>query len=368
MTPTLTPDVDAESLRDVVRDFLARHGDAAAVLHDTPDAPGDRRRAWRRFAGELGAAALDLPERLGGAGASFREVGVVAEEMGRSLARLPFLSTSVMALGLLADVGDDDLIARLARGDETAAVAVLDADEPVSAERTPGDGWRVTGSKTLVVDGADADVLLVAAAGPEGPVVLAVEAGAAGVTAAPLRVLDPTRPLATVSCRGSRGRLLAGPEPAGGALDRMRDRTRAALACEQTGGTAAALEMSVRQACDRVQFGRPIATFQAVKHRCADMMVELEAARSASLWAVACAADEPANLHTAATTAAFVCGRAYSWVAGENVQVHGGTGFTWEHPAHLHVRRAASSRTLPDGSAGGAGALLDAVPGVPGPS
>lgn len=368
MTPALLPDPEAAALGEVVREFLARHGDTDAVLRGQPDDPLARRRVWRRFAGELGAAALDLPEHLGGAGASFREVAVVAEEMGRSLSGLPWLSTSVMALGLLAEVGDEELPARLACGAETAAVALLDAPAvpdrtagPVTGEPAPGGDWRVTGTKDLVVDGATADVLLVTAATPDGPVVLAIEAAAPGVTVAPARTLDPTRPLATLGFRDSPGRLVAGPDTAGAVLERVRDRTRVALACEQTGGTAAALDMSVRHAGDRIQFGRPIGTFQAIKHRCADMLVRLEAARSASLWAAACAADDRDRLRTAAATAALVCGEAYSWVAGENVQVHGGIGFTWEHPAHLHVRRAASSRVLPDGAPGGVEDLLDDI-------
>lgn len=371
MIPALTPDADAEALREVVRDFLAHHTDTDAVLQGHPDDAETRERVWTRFAAELGAAGLDLPERLGGGGASFREVAVVAEEMGRSLARLPWLSTSVMALGLLAEVGDEELPARLSTGAATATVALVDAAGPtataagpVTGQPVPGGGWRVTGTKELVVDGATADVVLVAAATPDGPVVIAVEAGAPGVTATPSRTLDPTRPLATVGFRDSPGRLVAGPDTAGAVLERVRDRTRAALASEQTGGMTAALDMSVRHAGDRMQFGRPIGTFQAIKHRCADMVVQLEAARSASLWAAACAADDRENLRTAAAVAALVCGRAYSWVAGENVQVHGGMGFTWEHPAHLHVRRAASSRVLPDGGPGGADALLDDVLGM----
>ncbi|WP_224401871.1 acyl-CoA dehydrogenase family protein [Pseudonocardia sp. ICBG1034] len=363
--PTLTPDGDAEALREVVRDFLSRHGDADGVLHGRPAGPEERRRVWRRFAGELGAAGLDVPERLGGAGAGFREVAVVAEEMGRSLARLPWLSTSVTALGVLTGTGEDELIGRLVSGGTTAAVAVHDAsaDAPARAVRTP-DGWRVTGRKDLVVDGAEADVLLVAASSPDGPVVLAVDAGSPGTTAAGVRALDPTRPLAEVGLDESPARLVAGPDTAAAVLSRARHRTLAALACEQTGGTGAALDMAVRHACDRVQFGRPIGTFQAVKHRCSDMLVQLEAARSASLWAAACAADDEAALPIAARTAALVCGRAYTWVAAENVQVHGGIGFSWEHPAHLHVRRAATSRVLPDGEPAGAAALLDEVLGA----
>jgi alkylation response protein AidB-like acyl-CoA dehydrogenase len=129
-------------------------------------------------------------------------------------------------------------------------------------------------------------------------------------------------------------------------LERVRDRAVAALACEQTGGAAAALDMTVAYAKDRIQFGRPIGSFQAIKHRCADMAVAVEAARSASSWAAAVAADAPQDLPLAAATAALACSEAYSFVAAETIQVHGGIGFTWEHPAHLHFRRAATDAML----------------------
>ncbi|KAA9156328.1 acyl-CoA dehydrogenase [Amycolatopsis acidicola] len=312
-----TPDADAEELRAVVRDFLEH------------DAPG-----WERFAGELGVGALDVPEEFGGAGASFREVAVVAEELGRSLAPLPWFATSVLATGaLLAARGParDELLTRLAA---TATTATVVHDPGAIAAVENDDGWRLTGKASFVVDGASAEVVLV----PTPVGLFAVE----GITGEPMRTMDPNRPLATLRFDGAPAMLIDTTD----VRESVRTRALAALACEQTGGAAVAMEMSVAYAGQRVQFGRPIATFQAVKHRCADMAVRVEAARSASLWAAAAIAEGAPDAAEAAATAALVCGEAYAWVAAETVQVHGGIGFTWEHPAHLHVRRAATSRVL----------------------
>lgn len=341
MIPRLTPDADAEDLRAAVRDFLARHTEPARE----PDQPWDP-TVWKRLAGELGVVALDVPEAAGGAGATFREVGVVAEELGRSLARLPWFSTAVLGVGVLLHTeGNDELLAELAAGSTTATLAEREAPsgQATRAEEDAG-GWRLTGGKTLVVEGATADLLFAVAAVDGQSALFVVDAEADGLTRAPMRALDPNRQLADVVFDRTPAMLLAADAQA--VLDRVHDRAAAALACEQTGGAAAVLELSATYAAQRLQFGRPIGSFQAIKHRCADMAVRVEAARSASLWAAATAADDPAELPTAAATAALVCGDAYRWVAAETVQVHGGIGFTWEHPAHLHVRRAATTAVL----------------------
>lgn len=354
MSPRITPEAETEELRTVVRDFLARHGDTTAVFREMDGDRGWDPAVWQRFAVELGAAALDVPEDLGGAGAGFREVAVVAEELGRSLIRLPWFPTAVLGVGALLHVDPSDdlrekLLADLAHG-RTATVAFRDTDraggEPGTTAVPDGaGGWRLTGAKTLVVEGATAELLLITARTDDGePAVFAVEADADGLARTPMRALDPNRQLADLTLEGVPARGLAGP--AADIVDRVRDRALAALACEQAGGAAAALDLAVTHAGQRVQFGRPIGTFQAIKHRCADMAVRVEEARSAAWWAAATHADEPERLPLAAAAAALACGDAYSWVAAETVQVHGGIGFTWEHPAHLHVRRAATSAVL----------------------
>jgi alkylation response protein AidB-like acyl-CoA dehydrogenase len=348
-----TPDADTEELRRVVRAFLQRHCGTEAVFREIDGERGWDPAVWARFAGELGAVALDVPEELGGAGASFREVAVVAEELGRSLVRLPWFSTAILGVGVLlhatgegADAARAELLPALASGEMTATLAhAEDAVDDTRAE-PDGAGWRLTGSKTRVVEGATADLIFVSAWTGDGLGVFAVSGTADGVTRTSRRALDPNRPLATVTLEDAPARAIGGPSSASPVLTRVRDRAIAALACEQTGGAAAALDMTVAYAEDRIQFGRPIGTFQAIKHRCADMAVAVEAARSASSWAAAAAADAPEDLPLAAPTAAIACAEAYSFVAAETIQVHGGIGFTWEHPAHLHFRRAATSATL----------------------
>jgi alkylation response protein AidB-like acyl-CoA dehydrogenase len=351
----LSPSADAEDLREVVRDFLTRHGSAEAVFREIAGERGWDPAVWRRLAGELGVAALDVPESRGGAGATFREVAVVAEELGRSLLRLPWFATAVLGVGVLlhGDGSRDDLLELLAAGELTATLAHLegfDGWDPdglqTVAEEDGAGGWRLSGTKTLVVEGATADVLFVVAAVEGEPAIFVVGGHADGLVRRTLQGLDPTRPLAELTLDRTPATRLGPPGDARGVVAQVLDRARAALAAEQAGGAAAAMEMAVAHAAQRVQFGRPIATFQAVKHRCADMAVQVEAARSAALWAAAAAADDPDELAAAAATAAIVCGDAYSWVAAETVQVHGGIGFTWEHPAHLHVRRAAVDATL----------------------
>jgi alkylation response protein AidB-like acyl-CoA dehydrogenase len=361
----LTPDADTEELRSVVRTFLQRH---CAV--EARELDGDRGwdpAVWARFAGELGAVALDVPEELGGAGASFREVAVVAEELGRTLHRLPWFSTAILGIGVLlhadgdgADGARAELLPALASGEMTATLAHAEEEDRTRAE-PHGAGWRLTGEKTRVIEGETADLILVSARTASGLGLFAVPGGADGVTLIPQRTLDPNRPLAVVRLDNAPARAIGNPAGAGPVLERVRDRAVAALACEQTGGAAAALDMTVAYAKDRIQFGRPIGSFQAIKHRCADMAVAVEAARSASSWAAAVAADAPDDLPLAAATAALACGEAYSFVAAETIQVHGGVGFTWEHPAHLHFRRAATSATLHGDPAGHQERLLGSL-------
>jgi alkylation response protein AidB-like acyl-CoA dehydrogenase len=347
----ITPNPDTEELGAVVRTFLQRHCKLDGERGWDP-------AVWARFAGELGAVALDVPEELGGAGASFREVAVVAEELGRTLHRLPWFSTAILGVGVLlhaegdgADAARAELLPTLASGEVTATFAHAEEGDRTRAERC-GAGWRLTGAKTRVIEGETADLILVSARTGSGLGLFAVPGGADGVTRTPQSTLDPNRPLATVRLDNVPARAIGDPSAAGPVLERVRDRAVAALACEQTGGAAAALDMTVAYAKDRIQFGRPIGSFQAIKHRCADMAVAVEAARSASSWAAAVAADAPDDLPLAAATAALACGEAYSFVAAETIQVHGGIGFTWEHPAHLHFRRAATSATLHGDPAG----------------
>src|SRR5688572_18754566 len=202
----ITPDADTEELRSVVRTFLQRHCDTEAVFREFDGERGWDPAVWSRFAGELGAVALDVPEELGGAGASFREVAVVAEELGRSLVRLPWFSTAILGIGALlhadgdgADAARAELLPALASGEMTATLAHAEEAAGLGTRAEPdGAGWRLTGTKTRVIEGATADLILVSARTGTGLGLFAVAGGADGVTRLPQRTLDPNRPLATV--------------------------------------------------------------------------------------------------------------------------------------------------------------------------
>lgn len=348
-----TPDADAEELRTTVRAFLDKHLPVDAVFAELRGDRGWDPAVWRRFAAELGAVALDVPEDLGGAGAGIRELAVVAEELGRVPSRLPWFSTAVLAVGVLAACDDAaDLLDGLLSGDTTATLAHLEDPagwDPASVATVaePGaDSWRLTGTKTLVVEGASADLVLVVARAGDDLGLYAVHAVADGLTRTPLEALDPNRQLARIDMARVAARRIGAGHDVAALVARVLDRAVVALAAEQLGGSAAALDASVAYAGERLQFGRPIGTFQAIKHRCADMAVQVEAARSAVAWVTACADEAPEELPAAVAVAAMTCGQTYRYVAGENIQVHGGIGFTWEHPAHLHFRRAATDAVL----------------------
>ncbi|GAY09584.1 acyl-CoA dehydrogenase family protein [Pseudonocardia sp. N23] len=348
-----TPDSDAEDLRATVRAFLDKHLPVDVVFAELRGDRGWDPAVWRRFAGELGVVALDVPEELGGAGAGIRELAVVAEELGRVPSRLPWFSTAVLGVGVLTACDDaGDLLPGLLTGDTTATLAYLEDPagwDPaaVATVAEPGaDSWRLTGTKTLVVEGATADLLLVVARAGDELGLFAVHSIAGGLTRTPLDALDLNRQLARIDMARVAARRIAVGRDLAALVAGVLDRAVVALAAEQLGGAAAALDASVAYAAERLQFGRPIGTFQAIKHRCADMALQVEAARSAVAWATACADEAPEDLPAAVAVAGMTCGAAYRWVAGENVQVHGGIGFTWEHPAHLHLRRAATDAVL----------------------
>jgi len=342
-------------LRSTVRRFLQDASPQAEVrrLMATPE--GHDRQVWTRLCAELGLAGLAVPEEYGGSGCGPVEVGVVMEELGRSLACAPYLSTAVLASTALLISGDEamckELLPAMVAGELLATVAVAEqsgrwADDEIAttAVRVP-EGWQLTGEKLFVIDGCTADLLLVLARDEPGDLSLFAVPGAA-VERAPMTTLDPTRRQSRIVLDGTRGRLV-GEAGAGAALLReLRDRVLVCLAAEQVGGAERCLEMAVEHARTRVQFGRPIGSFQAVKHRCADMLVEISGARSAAQHGLWAAAELPDELPVAARLAAMWASDAYVCASAESVHLHGGMGFTWEHMAHLYFRRARSSQLL----------------------
>jgi 3-oxochol-4-en-24-oyl-CoA dehydrogenase len=349
---SFSPDEDAESLRAAVRGFLDKQSTEQDVRRLMETDSGFDADVWIRAAQELGLHGLALSEEFEGSGASPVELGVVFEEMGAVLFCGPFLSTVGLAATALHEIGDPEAAAEylpgIAAGNTTATLAwagPAPARSSLTAERR-ADTWRISGRAPIVVDGSTAALVLVAAATPAGPSLFAVQGADAGLTQTPLTAMDSTRRLAALQFNAARARLLGTDGAAAEALTRTLDLATLYLAAEQLGGADRVLAMAVEYAKTRVQFGRAIGSFQAIKHRCADMLVDVESARSAVHHGLWTAVHEPANLAVAASLARSVAADAFQRVATHNIQIHGGIGFTWEHPAHLYVKRAKSSQLL----------------------
>jgi alkylation response protein AidB-like acyl-CoA dehydrogenase len=362
-----------DALRAATRELLARHAPEEAVRTVMETETGYDPAVWRRMAQEVGVQALGVPEALGGAGAGLVEIGIVMEELGRALYCGPFLSTAVLAANALLGSGDD-IAARkylpdICAGSLLVTVAdlwMLAGEARPMPVATPGDTVRIEGRVDYVLDGHTADLLVVTAVDGDEPGMYLVEAAAAGVVTTPLPTMDLTRKVAAVEFRGAEAHRLGSPGSAQPVLSRVRDIATIALAAEQAGGAQRMLELAVEYAKIRIQFGRTIGSFQAVKHRCAEMAVDVEAARSAAYHAIWTAAKEPGDdeLAIAASIAHSCCSEAFNRVAASCIQVHGGIGFAWEHPAHLYYRRAKSSELLfgsPAGHRRRLAALLDAA-------
>ena len=343
---------ELEELRTAVREFLQDRSPETRVraLMETPT--GFDREVWTVMAEQLGLLGLGIPEEYGGAGYGFAELGVVFEEMGRVLFGGPFLATVLAGQAILL-TGDTqaaaDLLPGIAAGRTVATVAGLETEgrwgeEAVTTRAVAtADGWRLDGTVMFVLDGCSADLLVVPARTGAGVGLFAVDAAADGLGRTPLATLDQTRKQARIDLGGVGGRLLGGPGEGWPVLEKVRRLALVALAAEQVGGAAKVLEDAVEYAKTRMQFGRPIGSFQAIKHKCADILVEVESARSAAYQAVSAAAADDPELPLVASIAAAYCAEAYVHAAAENIQIHGGIGFTWEHPAHLYFKRAKSS-------------------------
>ncbi|GAA0622456.1 hypothetical protein GCM10009547_26700 [Sporichthya brevicatena] len=365
---TYAPGRDAEDLRAVVRDFLDKHCTENDVRRWMETDPGWDRAVWDQLAGELGLHGLAVPEHFGGSGAGPVELGVVFEELGAALYGGPFLASVGLATSALLAVGGPDadaLVPRLADGSTVATLAWA-GREPAKSTLSAVDsgGWRISGVADVVVAGADADLVLVAAATPGGPALFAVPGDAPGLTRHQLTALDSTRPLAGLHFDGVPARLLGtGADP----LRRAWQLGLLYLAAEQLGGAARMLQLTVEYARTRIQFGRAIGSFSVIKHRCADLLVEVESARSVVWHGLWSAAHDPDTLPAAAALARAVASDAYRTVTTSAVQIHGGIGFTWEHPTHLYLKRAKSAQLLL-GSSAAHRADLAALVGVTGPA
>ncbi|MCW2540367.1 MAG: putative acyl-CoA dehydrogenase [Frankiales bacterium] len=350
---------EQRELRDSVRRFLANKSDSAAVRARMDTAEGSDPAVWAQLAGQLGVHALAIDEEYGGLGFGFAELCVVLGELGRAVTVTPFLASVAVAASALANSGDTEAMKTylpgIAAGETVATLALSDtgadpdlAHVALAASQTDS-GWQLTGVKAIVLDGAAADLILVAARTPAGLSLFAVDGNARGLTRTQLSVLDLTRKQARLDFVGTPARLVGTDGGAADGLSRTLDLAAVALAAEQTGGAEKCLEMAVDYAKTRYQFGRPIGSYQAITHKCADMLAQVEMAKSAYMYAASVAdqgviaADE---LKIAASVAKAFCSDAYLFCAGENIQIHGGIGFTWEHDAHLYFKRAKSSELM----------------------
>lgn len=349
-------------LRRSLRSLLSSASDEEAVRAALDSGSGYDEKLYERLANELGLHSLSLPAPYG-EGFGMEVLSVVLSELGRFVVPGPFFSTVVLAAGALVASGDEAAMERylpgLADGTCVATLAVIETDGHwrhggfgVTAERD-GDHWRLSGTKSLVPDLAAADLVLVSAATAEGEALFVVETTASGVDRKSLRTLDITRRIGQLDLADAPATLVGAPGDLPHILDKVLQRATTGLAAEQVGGAEACLEMAVSYAKVREQFGRRIGSFQAVKHKCADMFARTELARAASLEAARAldVRDDAPPAPEAAAVAHSVCSEAFMFVAMENIQVHGGIGFTWEHPAHLYFRRAKADQLMFGGPA-----------------
>ncbi|MFS3129587.1 acyl-CoA dehydrogenase family protein [Nocardioides sp. Bht2] len=336
---------EQQELASTVTKVLAKSADSMAVRAATESETGFDARLWETLCEQVGVAALAIPEEYDGFGASFFETSVVFEELGKALVPTPLLSSVVTAEALLGS-GDAALCAELLPQLAAGTVATLawagtsgPVDAPIGVQ---AQGDTLTGTVEAVLDGDNAEILLVAALDGGTPTLFVVDPAAVTIEQVP--AVDTTLRFATLTFAGTPGRRVAGDGAA--ALARAHRAGTAAVAALQVGGAQRALDMTVAYSLERVQFGRQIGSFQALKHRMADMLVEVETSRSiswAASYAVATDADDVAVLTASAASA---CGDAFMHVAGEAVQLHGGIAITWEHDVSWIFKRAQALNQL----------------------
>jgi alkylation response protein AidB-like acyl-CoA dehydrogenase len=352
---------EQEELRRSVRRFLDDKSASAEVRRLMETTEGYDVGVWKQMAQELGLQSLHIPEAYGGQGFTFIELGIVLEEMGRALLCAPYFSTVCLAANAILNAATDEqkgeLLPGIASGETIAAFAFTEPSgkwgaDGITLEATKaGDGYTLSGTKMFVIDGHTASLLIVAAreagtSGTDGISFFAVDADADGVTRTALTTMDQTRKQAKIEFANTPARLLGTAGAGWPALSKTLDQAAVCLSNEMVGGGQKVLDMSVEYAKVRVQFGRPIGSFQAIKHKCADMLLEVESAKSAAYYGMWCAAEMNDELPSVASLAKAYCSEAYFHAAAENIQIHGGIGFTWEHPAHLYFKRAKSSELL----------------------
>jgi alkylation response protein AidB-like acyl-CoA dehydrogenase len=351
-----TFDEQQEELRSIARSFLADRAGSAQLREAMASELGYDPQLWKQLGAELGWTSVAIPETYGGLGLGYVELTALLEIMGAHLLASPFFASVCLAANALLEGGTEaqkqQHLPGIASGETRATLAWTEANGMWNA-----DGIETTARRDgadFVLDGHSADLLVTAARragtrGDEGVSLFAIPADTAGVERRALPTVDQTRRQAEISFRSVRvpAAALLGAEGEGAApLARTLDLAAVALAAEQVGGAQRCLDMAVAYAKERVQFGRPIGSFQAIKHKCADMMVQVESARSAAYYAACVAAERNEDLGPVASLAQAYCSDAYFRCAADSLQIHGGVGFTWEYDVHLYFKRAKSSETF----------------------
>ena len=347
---------EQNELAATLRRFLQDKSPSSEVRRLMATEQGYDPQTWAQLATQLGLQGLVIPEKYGGSGAGPVELAVVCEQMGRALLCAPYFATAVLAVHALLASGDEaaaeEFLPAIADGTTIATLAVPEDDGAWATEglqtraRRDGDGYRLDGRKSFVLDGHVADLLLVVAQADGGPSLFAVPGGADGLERRPLETLDMTRKQAVLDLDGVPGRLVGAEGSAADVVERTLRQAVVALAAEQVGGAQRCLDMSVEYAKIRMQFGRAIGSFQAIKHMCADLLLEVESARSAAYYAAWAAQEQSDELPLVSSLAKAFCSEAYFRAAADNIQIHGGIGFTWEHDAHLYYKNGLSNKVL----------------------
>lgn len=352
---------EQEEFRRTVRRFFEDTSPPGEVRRLMETEAGFDPSVWAKLSGNLGLTGIAIPEEYGGQGFGFVELALTLEEMGRSLVCAPYFASVVLAANAILNAGSEEekkkLLPGISAGTTIATAAIAEttgawSGEAVALTATQREGWyELNGSKSFVVDGRLADLIVVVAREPgsrgsDGLSFFTVSGEAEGLSRRVLTTLDPTRKLAELAFEHVSGKLLGERGAAAGPLARTLDQAAIALANEMVGGAQKVLETAVEYAKVRMQFGRPIGSFQAIKHRCADLLLEVEHAKSAAYTAAAAASESDDDVPALASLAKVCCSEAYRRVATASIQIHGGVGFTWENDTHLYFKRARSSEAF----------------------
>lgn len=347
---------EQEEFRSNLRRFLADRSPTKEVRRLMETEAGYERAAWQKMNAELGLTAVRIPEAYGGQGFGFSELGIVLEEMGRSLLCAPYFSTAVLAAGAILNAGSEAqkkaLLQGIASGHTVATLAWVEDNGRWEAEGTTlratssGDRWTLDGHKSFVLDGHTADLIVVLARVPQGLTLFTVDGNAAGLTRRALKSMDPTRKLARLEFKGVEAAPLGEAGSAAGPFARTMDEAAILLANEMVGGAERLREDALAYAMMRMQFGRPIASFQSMKHKQADMLVDVELAKAAAYYAAAALDEGDNDIPAVACLAKAQASEAYLQTAIHAIQIHGGIGFTWDNDTHLWFKRAKSSEVF----------------------